>query len=605
MKRALATIRLCLLPLDLHWRLRWTRQLALALVATGLESVGAVGVFGLIGLVGDPNGLSHLPIAGPFLAFLAQALGERAVPYLALAIALFYVLKNLFLQIQTYSQEKCAQHTAVFVGKQLLAGYLAAPYPFHLAHNSAELMRTLDFSVDHAYRVVLLSVTRLVGELFIILGIVAVLLAADIVITLVAFTIVGLLAFAILKGTQGSYGRWGALGQDLHRRILQAMQQSLGSIKEVKVLGRESYFLDRFLEARQARANVQILSATFAQFPRLSLEAVMVAGMMAVMALAQTQGRSPQSIIPILGLFAYAGFRIMPSVNRVVTNLNNIRQGEAAVAAMAADFASNQPACMPTSDQAGISFARDLVLENVGFTYPGRETPVLKAINLRLPRAGSLGLAGSTGAGKSTLADLILGLLAPTEGRILVDGASIAGQERAWQKHLGYVPQVIYLLDDTVARNIALGIKDADINRERLIQVARMAHILDVIEALPQGWETPVGERGVRLSGGQRQRLGIARALYHDPALLVFDEATSALDSETEQAIGQAIDALSGTKTIILIAHRLSTLKHCDTIAFLKDGALTGLASYETLVTENEDFRRLANFDASFEKASA
>lgn len=592
MRTDIATIRQSVQLLDWPQRKLWAYQVMLSLIALGFEMAGAMGVFGLLGVVGNPGGLLQLPLVGPFLTDMVSALGNRAIPILAVGLGVFYGVKNLFLLLQAYFQERCAQESVVAVSDRLLRGYLFAPYLFHLSRNSAELIRTLDLSVEQTYRIVLLSAVRLITEALVVVGIVVVLVIADPWIALSTISLISVMALVILKATQGRYARWGDQGQELYRKVLQTANQSLGSVKEIKALGRESFFLHRYIGFRLRRARIQVLSATFAHVPRLALETSMVLGLLLVMVIALADGRPAPTMVPLLGLFAYAGFRVLPSVNRLVVNLNNIRFGSAAVKCLAADFMpvpSKMATSLPT-----LPYTQDLRLETLSYQYPGSDRAVIKNVTLTLRRGQTLGLAGATGAGKSTLVDLILGLLAPTQGSILVDGVSLAGRERAWQQRIGYVPQTIYLLDDTVARNIALGIEDAAIDQTRLIEVARLARILDFIESLPQGWNTPVGERGARLSGGQRQRIGIARALYHNPDLLVLDEATSALDGETEQAVAEAIDSLAGRKTIILVAHRLATLRRCNRIVLLKNGSIAAEGQYDDLMATCNDFRRLA-----------
>jgi ATP-binding cassette, subfamily B, bacterial PglK len=285
------------------------------------------------------------------------------------------------------------------------------------------------------------------------------------------------------------------------------------------------------------------------------------------------QGRDAASLVPTLGLFAAAAFRLMPSVNRMLASIQGIRFGLPAIDSVHRELSMD--AGTPHRDQAQpISFEREVVARAVSFTYPGKSTPALDGVSLFLRKGQSLGLIGPSGSGKSTLVDVMLGLLPAQSGEILVDGVDIRSNLRGWQNLIGYVPQTIYLTDDTLRRNIAFGVPSSQIDEAAVDRAIRLAQLEDFVLSLDLGLDTVVGERGVRLSGGQRQRIGIARALYHDPPVLVLDEATSALDTDTERGVMQAVTALHGSKTVLVVAHRLSTLEHCDEILELRGGML-------------------------------
>ncbi|MBI3798821.1 MAG: ATP-binding cassette domain-containing protein, partial [Deltaproteobacteria bacterium] len=283
--------------------------------------------------------------------------------------------------------------------------------------------------------------------------------------------------------------------------------------------------------------------------------------------------------------------------NRILLLLANIRMGTAATNQIYADciaFAHPFSAPLGEPNREALTFADRLVLEKVSYTYGDTHIPVLQDVTLTIRRGESVGIVGPTGVGKSTLIDLVLGLLQPSSGRILVDGKDVFQALRAWQRKIGYVPQSIFLIDDSMRRNIAFGLKDTDIDEHKLQAAIRMAHLEEFVASLPHGLDTMVGERGMRLSGGQRQRVGIARALYHEPEVLLFDEATSALDNQTERAVIGAIDRLRGEKTLVIVAHRLSTVRGCDRLVFLRDGRIAGCGSFEELLANNEDFRVMA-----------
>jgi ABC-type multidrug transport system fused ATPase/permease subunit len=336
--------------------------------------------------------------------------------------------------------------------------------------------------------------------------------------------------------------------------------------------------------------------------PRFAIEAIAFGGVillaLSLMLRYQDSADSLGHILPLLGFYAFAGYRVMPALQGIYQSLTLLRAGAATVDGIAADLAGRDLLpVLPEIPATPLPFAATVELVNLGFQYPASETASLQGISLTIKAGTTLGIVGPTGAGKTTLVDLFLGLLTPDQGEIRVDGTTVTPQNlRSWQADLGYVPQDIFLLDASVSENIALGRKPEDIDPARVREATRMAQILDFVETqMPQGFATPVGERGVRLSGGQRQRIGIARALYNNPGILVFDEATSALDNLTEQEVVRAINDLSGTKTILLIAHRISTVRDCDQILVMERGRMVGLGRYDDLYRDNATFRSLVD----------
>lgn len=599
MTSPLATVRTCLSMLDAPMRRRWAWLVVLAGVAALLETVGTGAVFGLISVVADTDSLRRLPLLGVVLADLAQRDQTLAIAVTGIGVVLFFLIKNTFVYFQIYNQERTGFDTTAKVAATLMRGYLHTPYAFHFHRNSAQLIQTLEYAVDDTFRVALLSAVVMTSEILIALGLAAVLLISEPRIALITAVVLGGLMLATYKVTNGTIVRIGRRLQVLGAEVIQAMQQGLGAIKEVKVLGREDFFVERFDTLFIERTRNQRNAAVIQQGPRLATETLMVVGMVMIVILVVAGGGDRAAVLPTLGLFGYAGFRMQPSLNRILLYLNNVGKGAAAAALLAKDWPTlSAAASRPLGHPDPLPFTDRLIIEDVRYIYPGGDRQVLHGISLTIERGLSVGIVGTTGAGKSTLIDILLGLLSPTGGRVLVDGVDIAADPRSWQRKIGYVPQVIFLTDDTLRRNIAFGLSDSDIDEARLRRAVEQAQLTDFIGGLSLGLDTRVGERGLNLSGGQRQRIGVARALYNEPELLVFDEATSALDAETEQEVSRAIDALSGTKTVILIAHRLSTLKNCDRIVMLKDGRVAGMGSHQDLVDKNEDFRRMAELSA-------
>lgn len=581
--------------LDAPLRRRWAWLVVLAAIAAVLETVGTGAVFGLIGVVADPGSLARLPLVGSALAEMARANQTATVLAFGLGVVVFFVAKSGFLLFQLYNQEKTAFDAADHVVTKLMRGYMHVPYSFYFHRNSAQMIRALEFSADDAIRGGLQSAATVISEALIALGLITVLLVSEPLISLVTTVFLGGLMLVVYRTSHRTFAEVGKTIQASGVQVVQAVQQGLGAVKEVKVLGREDYFSDIFTALRHERSRNQRVAAVLGQAPRLATETLMVVGMVLIVALVVLGDGDRAAVLPTLGLFGYAGFRLQPSLNRLVLYLNSIVKTGASVDTLMHDWpAISAAAARPLSHPAPLPFTERLTLDDICYTYPGGDRQILNGISLTIERGLSVGIVGATGSGKSTLIDVILGLLTPTGGRVLVDGADIAADSRAWQRRIGYVPQVIFLTDDTLRRNIAFGLPDSEIDETQLRQAVDMAQLTEFVDGLSRGLDTRVGERGLNLSGGQRQRIGIARALYHQPELLIFDEATSALDAETEREVTRAIEGLAGQKTMILIAHRLSTLRNCDTIVLLKDGKIAGQGRHQDLADENADFRRMA-----------
>jgi ABC-type multidrug transport system fused ATPase/permease subunit len=406
--------------------------------------------------------------------------------------------------------------------------------------------------------------------------------------------------------TRRSWERIGESERQLYQQQLHLLQQSLGAIKDVKVTGRQPFFEDRFRRIKRQLGATKQRRAWAATLARLGVEATLILSMLLVVFLVMRQGTSGGDTVSVLALFAYTGFRVVPSANRIMLNVGYMREAHPWIRTMDDDMRKLRAPQPRNYDHDRPLLQSTLSCERVSFGYEGGPPLALDDVSFTIERGQSVGIVGPTGAGKSTLVDVLLGLLQPTTGRVLVDGEPLDGRERAWQRQIGYVSQDVYLLDDSLRRNIAFGITDAGIDEARLALAVTQARLDEVVSMLPQRLDTVVGENGVRLSGGQRQRVAIARALYHDPAVLFFDEATAALDNQTEREVTEAIAHLRqgfggpdagqasvrGTRTVIAIAHRLSTVKHCDKLIYLRGGRLAGIGTFQELMADPE-FRQL------------
>jgi ABC-type multidrug transport system fused ATPase/permease subunit len=407
-----------------------------------------------------------------------------------------------------------------------------------------------------------------------VLGIFILLLAVEPVGALVVVALLGLAAWGFQRFTHHRIARWGAARQ-LHDGLrIQHLQQGLAGAKDVILTGREDAFLAEYEVHSRGTARAGQLQQTLQQLPRLVLELLAVCGLAGLVFVMIQRRQSIDGLLPTLGLFAAAAFRLMPSANRVIGAFQNVRYALPSISVMY-DEVRLAPAERPPSQGKPVQFTRQLVLESVSFRYAAAAAPALADVSLTVDAGSTVGFIGGSGAGKSTLVDVILGLLQPQSGTLRVDGREVRDDLRGWQNLIGYVPQSIFLTDDTLRRNVAFGLPDSQIDDQAVRRAIVAAQLGPYVDALPEGLDTAVGERGVRLSGGQLQRVGIARALYHDPQILVMDEATSSLDTETERGVMEAVYALHGRKTVLIVAHRLSTVENCDYLYRLDNGRIS------------------------------
>lgn len=582
-----------LVPAVLRMRFYWLFPLMVA--AALLEMIGLALIVPLVNAVAGTGAVDTVPILGRALTVFGDLASEHAVIALAAGIAVFYLVKNAFLFFALYAENSFIMSAVALTAASLHRAYLDAPYPFHLRHNSAELIRNLNLSVDDTFRSVLKSVLRLVLELLIVAGILTVLLLADPGVTLAVgggFALFLGLFFAL---THYRIARWGRRLQVLHKAALQSLTETLGIVKEIKVLGRESFFAAAYAALRREMSRIHVLHQAVSELPRLSIETLLVAAFVLALVLVAWRGQETRDVLPLLALYAFAGFRLMPSFNRIILYSNTIRFSAPALVQVVShreDLRMHRPPA-PRSESQPIQFVSELVLDGITFRYEDAASAAVEKVSFAVARGKSVGLVGPSGSGKTTLANIVLGLLEPREGRLRVDGRDAFADLPAWQRQIGFIPQDCLLLDDSLRRNIALGIDDVEIDDAAVWTALRLARLDGFVRGLPEGLATVVGEKGSRLSGGQRQRVGIARALYRWPEVLVMDEATSALDNETEREIADALAELHGKLTMVIIAHRLSTVRHCDTLVFMKDGRIADTGGFEELYRRNADFRRM------------
>lgn len=543
---------------------------ATALLGVALEMLSLGSFIPVVGLLTQDSALDEVR------SRVAVASGWTDVQILGAGLAglvLLFVVKNAVTFASGWYQRTVSADLSTRLAHEQFEAYLRQPYSFHTATNSSVLIRNM----QNSSVVVTSGVDPLMSiatEGLVAAGVVVLLLVVDPVVTGVVLATFGLAGWIFNRTTRRRIVALGHLRNVHLGHVLREQQQGLGGIKEILISGRTNTFVGRHRRHVAANNHVNRTYGTIQQLPRLWLEILTVSGLAALVMLVVAQGREPSEALPILGLFAIAVFRVQPSITRLLISMQSIAFAAPVIEGLRR---SSLPQPDPQPSGAAACFERSVRFDAVTFAYPGSTDSVLDAASFEIARNERIGLVGPSGAGKSTIVDLLLGLLDPVGGRILVDGADLAGVRRSWQDQVGYVPQHIFLLDDTVRRNVAFGVPDAEISDDAVREALQRAQLDEFVASLPDGLDTEVGERGVRFSGGQQQRLGIARALYHRPPVLVFDEATSALDAVTERGVAAAIEAVGRSRTVVVVAHRTSTLASCDRILRVQDGTVTDL----------------------------
>ena len=546
--------------------------LGFMLIGMVLETLGIGLVIPALALLTQSDLSTRFPQLTSWLAYLGHPSREQLAVYGMLTLVAVYTVKALFLAFLTWRQMKFVYGVQASLSLRLFTGYLRQPYAFHLQRNSAQLISTATSEVGGATFVVLQCVLSL-AEILVLLGISALMLVVEPLGTVLVVSLLGLASWGFHQLTRERVLRWGE-ARMLHDGLrIQHLQHGLGGAKDVKLLGREKDFLAQYQVHNIGSARFAGRQATLQTLPRLWMELLAVAGLAALVSTMIGQGKPLEAVLPTLGLFAAAAFRLMPSVIRILGAAQNTRYHLPVINVLYDELRLLQEARDAQREQL-LPFNHTLTLEQVSFHYMSAKTLVVREVSMSISRGASVGFIGSSGSGKSTLVDIILGLLTPDSGGVKVDGVDIQTNLRGWQNQIGYVPQSIFLTDDTLRRNIAFGLPGDQIDEAAVWRAIRAAQLEQFVGDLPDGLDTLVGERGIRLSGGQRQRIGIARALYHDPAVLVLDEATSSLDTDTERGVMNAVLALQGEKTVLIVAHRLSTVEHCDYLFRFEKGRI-------------------------------
>ena len=571
--------------------------MVLIMIAALFDLIGIYAIVPFLAILANPELLS----ADNFLNSLfqwASGIGIDTVQDFLVALGITFLLL-LFASLAiraftTYAQIRFIMMREYSISRRLIEGYLHQPYIWFLNRDSSDLGKTILSEVHEVMDKVVKPVVTIIAQSTLTCALLFLLLIIDFELALYVFVFL-ISAYALSYRIGRRFlARIGQARVSLNRQRFIAVSEAFASPKEVKVSGLEDIFVRRFIASAEPYARDQVSAQVISQLPRYVLELGVISGMLLVTGYMISKSNSFASAIPTIALYAFVGYRLIPALQQIYGAITQLRFAGPALDALHADLMSLCPG-HPSQTQDPLKFSQTIKLNQVNFSYPGATHSALKNLSLTIPAKSTVGLVGATGSGKTTTVDLILGLLEPQKGMLEVDGQVITRHnKRAWQLVIGYVPQQIYLADDTVAANIAFRLDGGDIDQAAVERAAKVANLHDFVKSeLPQKYQTTVGERGVRLSGGQRQRIGIARALYKNPKVLILDEATSALDTLTEQLVMEAIHNLRHEMTIIIIAHRLSTLKACECIFLLENGELRGQGTFQELVDERENFRAM------------
>ncbi|MCR5625730.1 MAG: ABC transporter ATP-binding protein/permease [Lachnospiraceae bacterium] len=548
-------------------------------IGAGFELTGVSLIMPLIQLISTPEVVEQEGIVHDVYVLLGMNSIKQYFVFLVCVIIAVYLIKNIYMTLMYFFQYRYIYNNQLKCAGRLIDCYLKKPYTYHLDHNTSNMIRNIMLDTDRLFQLIL-QVLNVCSEALLSLLLVVFLIVTDPVlsITVAFFLVVCMGVFTLL--TKKKVNNYGHMNQTYDGKMHQAINQALGAVKDIKILHREKYFVDSFVGCGEKKMTALINTNFLGQVPKYLIETVCISAIMSVLAVKLVNGENLSAVLPKLATFAVAAFKLLPSAGKIINYMNGITFLKPSIDLIYHDLKETEDMLLEEKSFKRDSFpeenkADSIKIENVGYNYPGSDKDVVKNVSFSIPLGEAVGLIGPSGAGKSTMADIILGILTPVTGRVMYGKMNVHEYPYTWSKKLAYIPQAIYLADESIRRNVAFGISDEEIEDDKVWAALKEAQLADYVKSLPEGLDTEVGERGVRLSGGQRQRIGIARALYGDPEILVLDEATAALDNETEKAVMEAIESLHGRKTLLIIAHRLTTIRNCEHIFRVENGNVT------------------------------
>ena len=566
-----------------------------------IEIVGVSSIVPFMTVVSTPSMIHENSYLSFVYTFFNISSDNNFILLLGVFVIVVLLLSNIFQALMTWNITNFAHMQKHRLSVKLLQKYLEKPYSFHLTHNSSELGKNVITEVSRAVNGVILQLILALSKLIVIFFLFSLLLFID---SIIALTVTAVLIGAYWLIFRLVKHRLIDIGKETSKanfQVYKATSEALAGIKDIKLHNTERKFISDFCTPSRLLARYNAKNVLIASLPRYFLEVVAFGGIVTIaifVIFTQTTDDSNSNVIATISLYAMIGYRLMPALQQVYTSITSIKFNMPAFKIMFDNIAEPKSEVASVTNNSPLEFKNMLKIKDLNFAYQESDKLVLKNINLDISHNTTVGFVGTTGSGKTTLIDILLGLLNPTSGSIHIDGFQLNKQNlSAWKNNIGYIPQVIYLMDGTIEDNIAFGVPDDKIDISKVKKAASIASLNEFVATLPNQYKTFIGERGVRLSGGQRQRIGIARALYNLPNILIMDEATSALDGKTERAIMDSIYSLSHERTILIIAHRLTTLKECDVVYMMCDGTIAASGTYQQLMEGNEEFRRLGSVD--------
>ena len=581
------TLKKFLFLLTPHERKRAALLLLMILIMALLDMIGVASILPFMAVLTNPDIIeTNVVLKKMFIASKILGVETKEEFFFALGVLVFLllVISLVFKAITTYVQVRFVQMRQYSLSKRFVEGYLNKPYFWFLNRHSADLGTNILSEISQVVGDGMKPLMELIAKSMVALALIILLIIADPKLALIVAFLIGAAYGLIYKLTNNFLKRIGKERLKSNELRFTTVSEAFGAIKEIKVNGLEEAYIKRFSAPAKNFARNQSFSVAIGQLPRFALEAIAFGGVMLMILYLMIQKGTFNNALPIISLYVFAGYRLMPALQQIYASFTQLTYIGPALDSLI-DDCKNFKSIHSNNNQDPILLKRSIVLKNINYNYPNASRTALKNINVNIPAKTTIGFVGPTGSGKTTMVDIILGLLEVKNGELEIDGQIIKKENlRAWQSSIGYVPQHIYLSDDTIESNIAFGVNHKKINKAAVEKASKIANLHEfVINELQNNYQTTIGERGVRLSGGQRQRIGIARALYHNPQVLILDEATSALDNETEQAVMDAVNNLRKDVTIILIAHRLHTVKNCDVIFKLDKGRIVSKGTYNEL----------------------
>ncbi len=546
------------------------------IIGAGLQVAGVGMIVPVVNVVMNADAVETNGMVRTLYEFLGGGSTQRFSVIIMLLLIAIFIVKNLFLFFQQKFMYKFVYTNQFRTSERMMKNYLRRGYEYYLNADTAVVQRSITSDVNNMYALIL-ALLQLISDGIIFVFLVFYCFAQDVVMTILLATVMVLLLWIIKKILKPILQKAGADNQNYYSGLFKWISQTVQGIKEVKITGKEQYFVAEYMKCGEGYVNAVQKYSLYNNIPKLFIETICVICMIGYLLVMLLLGRSADDMMQTLTAFAAAALVLLPCVNRINNQINNITYFEPffmGVTDHLQEEISGEKTDMSFAAEAEekLPVTKKIELKGITYSYPNSDKLIFDEADLEIPVGAAVGIVGTTGAGKSTVVDIMLGLLEPKNGTIYADGVDVKTQYRGWLKNVGYVPQMIFMLDDTIRHNVAFGVPDDKIDEARIWEVLKEAQLDEFIKTLPEGLDTGIGERGIRLSGGQRQRIGIARALYEDPEVLIMDEATSALDNDTEAAIMASINLLHGKKTLVIIAHRLQTIEKCDIVYRVENG---------------------------------